>query len=156
VAKSGYTLRYRTGYRSAKKPATPKGRFQQAIWQSADVGDIKVTVTVANAQSVPGLKINISAAGLGLLQEAGLWTDKIDIFFIQRDDASLHAEVEGQTLTLRLTASAYEQLLAAGVPFEHLVKLGPGISSLRVLVVDESSGRMGSFTIPAQALGGGS
>ena len=78
--------------------------------------------------------------------------DRLDIFFIQRDDAGLKAQVEGQTLGLRLRPGTYQNLLAAGVPFEHFVRLGAGTASLRIVVVDENSGRMGSVTIPAAAL----
>ena len=82
--------------------------------------------------------------------------DKLDVFFVQREDAGLHAEVEGQTLSLRLTPATYKNMMTAGVPFEGVVKLKQGITSLRVLVVDENSGRMGSFTILAQGLSGAS
>ena len=78
--------------------------------------------------------------------------DKLDIFFIQRDDAGLHAQVEGQTLGLRLKSSTYERLMPTGVPFSHFVEMAPGMGSLRVLVVDENSGRIGSVTIPASNL----
>jgi len=50
-------------------------------------------------------------------QQAGRWMDKLDIFFIQRDDAGLHARVEGQTLGLRLKSQTYQRLLTTGVPF---------------------------------------
>jgi hypothetical protein len=43
-------------------------------------------------------------------------------------------------------------VLTAGVPFEHPVKVKPGTGSLRVIVIDRNSGRMGSVTIPAAAL----
>ena len=156
AGKSGFTLRYRTGYMSAKEPVTLKERFQQAIWQPADASEIKVTAVVAETQSGGGLKINITASNLGLLQQDGHWMDKLYVFFVQREDAGLHAEVEGQTLSLRLTLATYNSMMAAGVPFESVVKLKHGTTSLRVLVVDENSGRIGSFTIPAQALGGAS
>ena len=58
-----------------------------------------------------------------------------------------------QTLGLRLKSATYQSLLPQGLPFEHEVVLRPGMASLRVLVVDENSGRMGSVTIPAPDLG---
>jgi hypothetical protein len=57
-----------------------------------------------------------------------------------------------EALGLRLKSSTYQNLLSAGVPFERFVQLRPGMASLRVLVVDENSDRMGSVTIPAPAL----
>jgi VWFA-related protein len=152
----GLTLRYRTGYLYSKEPSTLKDRFQQAVWRPLDVSEISVTagVTSMNSPSNPGAKINLDilAGDLGLQQQASRWMDKLDIFFIQRDDAGLRAQVEGQTLGLRLKPSTYQNLLSAGIPFEHVVQLKPGMASLRVLVVDENSGRMGSVTIPGPAL----
>jgi hypothetical protein len=151
----GVNLRYRTGYLFQKEPSTLKDRFNQAVWRPAEMDEVAVSATV-DAQS-PGatLKIKIAASDLGLQQQDGRWTDKLDIFFIQRDDAGLHAQVEGQTLGLRLKSSTYQSLLSGGVPFDHFVQLLPGMASLRVLVVDENSGRMGSVTVPAAALGAG-
>ena len=152
----GLTLRYRTGYLYTKEPATLKDRFQQAVWRPRDVSEISVTAGVMPASSGTKIKLDILAADLGLQQQAGRWMDKLDIFFIQRDDAGIHAQVEGQTLGLRLSSSTYQSLLASGIPFDHVVQMKPGMGSLRILLVDENSGRMGSVTIPAQALGGSS
>ncbi len=154
----GVSLRYRTGYLYGKEPSTLKDRFQQAIWRPLDVSEIAVTASL-DPQTDPQnsnakLKIGIAAADLGLEQRAGLWMDKLDIFFIQRDDAGLHAQAEGQTLGLRLKPATYQSLLASGVPFEHDVQLKKGTASVRVLVVDENSSRMGSVTLPASAFGG--
>lgn len=148
----GLTLRYRTGYLYAKEPSTLKDRFQQAVWRPLDVSEIAVTASTTTQSPGAQLKLGIMAADLGLQQQAGLWMDKLDIFFIQRDDAGLHAQVEGQTLGLRLKPSTYQKLLSAGVPFDHSVQLQKGMASLRVLVVDENSGRMGSVTIPGSSL----
>ncbi len=101
------------------------------------------------------MKINIAAGDLGLKEQDGRWMDNLDIFFIQRDDAGLHAQLDGQTLGLQLKSSTYQSLLAEGVPFDHFVELRPGMDSLRVLVVDRNSGRMGSVTVPASAMNSG-
>jgi VWFA-related protein len=158
----GVSLRYRTGYLYAKEPSTLKDRFRQAIWRPLDVSEIAVTASLdpqKDPQTDPQtagakLKIGIAAADLALEQRAGLWMDKLDIFFIQRDDAGLHAQAEGQTLGLRLKPSTYQGLLASAIPFEHVVQLQKGTASVRVLVVDENSSRMGSVTLPASAFGG--
>ncbi|MGA2049164.1 MAG: VWA domain-containing protein [Terracidiphilus sp.] len=152
----GITLRYRMGYLYAKEPVSMKDRFKQAVWRPQDVSEIAVSADTAPKS--PGtdakldIKLDIVAADLGLQQRAGLWMDKLDIFMIQRDDAGIKAQVEGQTLGLRLKPSTYQELLSRGVPFESQVQMRPGMGSLRVLVVDENSGRMGSVTIPASAL----
>jgi VWFA-related protein len=150
----GLTLRYRTGYLYSKEPATLKDRFQQAVWRPLDVSEISVTAGVTAANPGARIKLDILTADLGLQQQAERWMDKLDIFFIQRDDAGIHAQVEGQTLGLRLKSSTYQSLMASGVPFEHVVQMKPGMASLRILLVDENSGRMGSVTIPAPALAG--
>jgi VWFA-related protein len=152
---NGLTLRYRTGYMFAKEPVSLKDRFQQAVWRPRDMSEVSVTAGVTPINPGAKVKIDIMAGDLGLQQQADRWMDKLDIFFIQRDDAGLHAQVEGQTLGLRLKPSTYQSLLSAGVPFERFVQLRPGMASLRVLVVDENSGRMGSVTIPALALEAG-
>ncbi len=153
--KRGVALRYRTGYLFEKEPATLKDRFQQAVWRPMDVNEIAVAADVAPGSTGANVKINIAAADLGLQQHADRWLDKLDIFFIQRDDEGRHAQVEGQTLGLRLKSSTYQRLLPVGVPFEQFVQMRQDMASLRILVVDENSGRMGSITIPAQAMKAG-
>lgn len=155
VGKHGLTARYRTGYLYAKEPSTLKERFQQAVWLATDANEVAVTAGVGLMNPGANVKINVATGDLGMKQQGGRWMDRLDIFFIQRDDAGIHAEVEGQRLGLRLKPATYESLLPSGVPFEHTVRLKAGTASLRVVVVDENSGRMGSVTIPASALGGG-
>ena len=154
TGRRGLTLSYRTGYVFEKEAATLKERFQQAIWRPVDVSEIAVSANVDAANDGANVKINIAAKDLGLQEQAGRWMDKLDIFFIQRDDAGLRAHVVGQTLGLKLKSSTYEKLIPEGVPFEHFVVARPGTASLRVLVVDENSGRMGSVTIPSSAMSG--
>ena len=131
-----------------------KERFQQAIWQPLDASEIRVTAAVPQSASGSEVKVNIAAADLDFVQGSGRRIDQLDIFFIQRDDAGLHAQMEGQTLGLRLLPATYQNALTAGIPFQQPVKLKPGTGSLRVLVIDRNSGRMGSVTIPDSALRG--
>jgi VWFA-related protein len=152
TGRRGLSLRYRTGYLFDKEPATLRERFQKAVWDPTDVSEIAVSASLAPAGREAKVMITMAAKDLGLEQHAGRWMDRLDIFFIERDDAGIHAQVEGQTLGLRLRSATYERLMPGGIPFDHVVAMKPGMASLRVLVVDENSGRMGSITIPGGAL----
>jgi VWFA-related protein len=148
-------LRYRTGYLYAKEPATLKERFQQAVWLPTDADQLAVTAQPVLQKAGLSLKITVAGGDLALEQKSGRWSDNLDVFFVQRDDAGLHALLEGKRMGLQLKDSTVKGILASGLSFEHKVQLKPSISSLRILVVDENSGRMGSVTIPAASLPAG-
>jgi VWFA-related protein len=148
------TLRYRTGYQYDKEPATLKDRFRQAIWQPADVAEIALTAKPLAAAKGLTLKLNIAATDLDLAQQGEFWTGKLDIFLVERDDAGLHAKVTGQTMGLRLKPATYQKLMRDGIPLEQSMEIKPDTGSVRVVVVDENTGRMGSVTIPTTAIGG--
>lgn len=145
------TLRYRTGYLYEKEPATLKERFQNAVWRPADQSEIALTATPARDDKAASLKLNIAATDLALAQQAGFWMDKLDIFLVQRDDAMLHAKLDGQTLGLRLKASTYERVLKEGISVDEAIKSVPANGALRIVVVDENTGRIGTVTVPASA-----
>jgi len=98
------------------------------------------------------LKLNIAATDIALAEQAGLWTDKLDIFLVQRDDAMLHAKLEGQTLGLRLKPSTYQQVLRDGINIDEPIRSLPENGALRVVVVDENTGRIGTLTLPVTSL----
>ena len=138
--RNGVSLRYRTGYLYAKEPTTLKERFQQAVWLPTDANQIAVTATpVFHANSLC-VKITIAAGDLTLEEKSGRWSSNLDVFLVQRDDAALHAQVEGKRLGLQLKASTLQDLLKNGLSVERTVQLKPAITSLRILVVDENSG----------------
>jgi VWFA-related protein len=146
------TLRYRTGYLYEKEPATLKERFQNAVWHPADQSEIALSATPARDGKAASLKLNIAATDIALAEQAGLWTDKLYIFLVQRDDAKLHGKLEGQTLSLRLKPSTYQQVLRDGINIDETIRSLPENGALRVVVVDENTGRIGTLTLPVTAL----
>jgi VWFA-related protein len=152
AGRKGIVLRYRTGYFYAAEPATMKERFQQAVWNSADATQISISVTPRHSPDGYELKLNIAARDLDLIHDGDFSSDKLDIFLVERDDAALSAKVTGQALGLRLSASTYQRVLRDGISIEQKKDSKPASGSLRVLVVDENSGRMGSVTLPVAAL----
>jgi VWFA-related protein len=147
-------LRYRTGYQYASEPSTLKDRFRQAIWQPLDVNEIAVTANPVGASAGATLRINIATKDLALKLQDGRWVDKLDIFVVEREDDGLHARIAGQTLGLALKPPTYQSLQGEGIPFEQHIERKQDMGSLRIVVVDENSGRMGSVTVPASILRG--
>jgi VWFA-related protein len=145
-------LRYRTGYVFEKDPATIKERFERAVWQSRDMTEIAINATATQDSKDRALLLNIAATDLQMAETGDRWTDKLDIFLIERDDAAIHARVTGRTLGLRLRTATYQKVLRDGIPIGQPLPSAPKGGSMRVVVVDESSGRMGSVTIPAITL----
>jgi VWFA-related protein len=149
TTRRGVILRYRTGYFYANEPTTLKERFQRAIWQPLDVNEIAISAHPANSEDGVALKLNITTGDLALKQDHDRLVDKLDIFLIQRDKEEAHARVTGQSLGLALLPATYQKLLGQGLPFEQLVHQVQNAGSVRIIVVDENSGRMGSITVPA-------
>jgi VWFA-related protein len=152
TSRRGATLRYRTGYQYAKEPDTLKERFGHTIWQPFDANEISVS---ANPTVVPGgasLKLDIAMTDLALTQKDDRWVDNLDIFLVQRDDDGLHARAIGQTLALALKPDTYQRLLKEGIKLDQPIGREQNTGSVRVVVVDENSGRMGSITLPTTAL----
>jgi hypothetical protein len=116
------------------------------------MSEIGLTATPARDPKVAGLSLNITATDLELAQQNERWIDQVGIFLALRDDSGLHARITGQSLRLRLTAATYQKALHEGLSFDQLVKGDQTFDSIRIVVVDENSGRIGSVTVPATTL----
>jgi VWFA-related protein len=153
TSRRGITVRSRTGYLCEQEPPTLKERFQAAVWRPSDSIGITLSAAITGAASAGStIHLNIAAADLGMEQQTGRWMDKLDIFLIQRDDAGKRSHVDGQALVMNLKPETYRKSMSSGIPFEHSLEMQPGMSSVRIVVVDNNSGRIGSVTIPSSAL----
>ena len=158
-ARKDVKLRYRAGYLYAEESTTTKERFQQAIWSPQDATDLALTAEGATGQAPadePVIKLRIAFPSVALQQRGdqrpGRWTDQLYIFVAVRDDAVQKAEVSGDTLRLSLKQATYESGMPEGIPYQRAVEVRSKLGSVRVIVVDGNSGKMGSVTLPASAL----
>jgi hypothetical protein len=76
-------------------------------------------------------------------------TGKLDVFLVMRDDTGAGAMVKEQTLMLDLSQDTYNRFMRDGIPFQQYIGEKESHESVRMIVVDESSGRFGSITIPS-------
>jgi VWFA-related protein len=152
VGRHDATLRYRTGYKYDKEPTTLKERFKQAIWQPNDASEIALKAKPVADAAGDALRITVAGADLDLAQQSTRWMGKVDIFVVQRDEEGLRAAVSGKTVGLRLKAATYERAMREGLTFDERLDSKREGGTLRVIVVDGSSGRIGSVTVPTTAL----
>ena len=146
------TLRYRSGYFYRKEPTTIKERFKNAVLEPEDATEIALTADPLPGSNGHTIELGIAATDLEIAQNDAFWTDKLDVYVVQREVSGTKARVTGQTMGLRLKSTTYQQYLREGIPFNQVLEVGAGVGSIRIVVVDENSGRMGSVTIPADAL----
>ena len=154
------TVRYRTGYQYNKEPTSLKDRFTQAVWQTDDSREIGISAQPVTDAVGKALRVTVAGTDLDLTQQnlaAGkleIWSGKLDIFLVERDSAGQRAHVTGQTVGLHLKPATYQHAVSDGLTFDQRVQLEPkaGLGSLRVVVVDVNSGRIGSVTVPAAAM----
>ena len=154
----GAVLRYRSGYLAAKPLSDPKEEFQDAVWGPVDSTGIALSAKVVSHAPVGKIQLRISVKDLALDRQSARWTDRVDVFLAERQDYTGHAKTSGETIDLALKPSTYQSMLATGLAYQRAVEAKPetgqpeSTSSLRFVVIDESSGRMGSITLPASAL----
>jgi VWFA-related protein len=159
------TVRYRTGFQYDKEPSTLKERFAQAVWQPTDAKEIAISAQPVTDAAGQALRVTVAGTDLDLSQQelaqnaAGskrkIWSGKLDIFVVERDDSGRRAHVTGRTVGLHLKPVTYQHAISDGLTFDQRVQLGAksAVASLRVVVVDVNSGRIGSVTVPSSALG---
>ena len=148
-------LRYRTGYLYNEDSGNTQQRFQAAVWSPQDATGIALTAEAASNSGIPAVKLRITFPGLGLEKTEGKdprWQDQLYIFVAQRDDATQKAEISGDTLRLSLKQATYDSGMPAGIPYSRDIDIKSKLGSVRIIVVDGNSGKMGSVTLPSSAL----
>jgi VWFA-related protein len=145
--RAGLTLRYRTGYLYAKEPATIKDRIRQAVWDAGDANGIGLSARLARDGNTTTAKLTVAATDLALAQQADRWTGKLHIVVAVRDDSTLKASLTGRTIEMRLKPATYQSSLREGLAVDQPIAEAAHPQLIRVLVIDENSGRIGAVTL---------
>ncbi|HEX4320992.1 MAG TPA: VWA domain-containing protein [Acidobacteriaceae bacterium] len=168
-------LTYRNGYFYGEPSSSTRELFHQAIWSPQDVGDVALVAHAVKTTEGNTIELRIAFASLALKPQvpgqagegqsiqaqssesqsksaANRWTDQLYIFIAQRDDATQKAEVTGDTLRLSLKQETYASGMPDGIPYTHPIEVKSKLGSVRILVVDGNSGKIGSVTLPSSAL----
>lgn len=156
VHRSGVEVRHRKGYlASANPPGTDEDRatlLASAARSPLDATAIGVSVRL-NANQNPTdsprkFEIILDSKDLILRQEEGRWLGKVRLLLARKKADGSVAGWETHTLSLRLTQASYDKVLGEGFHLDGQLLVEPEVRELRVVVCDDTTGAMGSVSVP--------
>jgi VWFA-related protein len=154
--RKGVVIHSRTGYLYSTEDADPRSHFEAVAWQPEDSPEISLTADAgpspADGPGICRLRVKIRLRDLVLNPKDGRDTDKVDVYLLQRDEYNGQAHSSGETLDLALKPETREKMQTSGFSYERAFRLDGKTGSVRLIVVDENSGKIGSLTISRDAL----
>ena len=162
VKRSGVKLRYRSGY--VATPYTPMNATQknhvlaEAQWSPIQATEIGLSLQAEPATAAggkPGIRFAIIAdpAELRFTDLEGRHAADLVVTLAQKAaDGHLVFE-ETKTLTLRLRDDPYKAVMARGLRLTGSQAVDPAAIEFRVVILDMSTGRLGSLQVPMAKLG---
>jgi len=159
ISRPGINLRYRTTYQTEAPrpvPGSPAADLANAMNRPMDATAIPISASATLGRGRLDLKVSLDISSLGLDLSGGLWKGRIELAagFVAADGAQA-GEVLSKTVTFHLRPVTYSSLLQSGVRDHEEMKIPAKAVSLRVLVANLASGRIGTLTIPLSGLESG-
>jgi VWFA-related protein len=149
----GVTLRYKEGYYSETpgrlKADERRTAAEQALTGIMDATAIPIAASATRARNTLKLLIALRPATLAMEKKGGRWRGAIE--FAMRFAKENGAQSGAGTLRkveFNLTQTRWDAALRDGLVFSRTIEVPKDAKSLRVLVRDNSSGEIGTLTIP--------
>jgi VWFA-related protein len=160
VNRPGAEVRSRRGYGAlAVKPLTEKQRGSTlTAWaeEPLDATEIRINAgafAVAGKPNVRRVDVGIDASALQMEEKAGRWTGMVEVAILYGNATGKKTKGTQQTLRLNLKPERLQAVLSGGMVVSSVVpvineKGKPIATTLRVVVMDGTSGKAGSVRIP--------
>jgi VWFA-related protein len=155
TAQRGVQLRYRQGYfapglRSTEK-VKPADRLRAAVSSPVSVSEIGLDARLepdAGVSTDLKLALRIDGADLDLLSENGKWSGGVNLVVMQTGPAGELLGGISQIVQLTLSQDSLQRMLGGGWIHRISVPRQANAAWLRIGLLDERSGRVGSIKIP--------
>jgi len=153
TSRAGVRLRYRASYR-ATLPARPNAQEQKEMLTTLATSPLEYSGIHFNVQGEPGptadprFVVHIPADQLQWSSQEANVHSKLQVWFLQKRASGEDLATNTLKTDLRLTADAYEEEPDQAVSFASDLKLDPSAAKVRVMILDENSGKIGTLDVP--------
>jgi len=156
VKRPGVEVRYRRGYFAFKEEQRSDQQVRQeladALWSPLDAMAIPLVMRLDPVnEPEPGLLRAYLATDLHALtteQTNGHWLGAVDVLIVQQDKAGKALDSSLQTLNFDLDQAKRDAMFKTGVPLGKYLRPKPGLKTVRAIVMDRKSGKVGSLIVP--------
>jgi hypothetical protein len=149
VNRSDTTVRHRSGYWDAPEAIDANRELQEATWSPLDATAVGLTaVSGLTASGDVDLRVSVDIATLSLERSGARWKGRVRVVVVQSNDDREQVNFSDETLGLELKADTYERMLREGFAYHRVIRLSPRATRLRIVVMDQNSGQIGSLFVP--------
>ncbi len=154
VARKGADVRYRKGYFATpvmagdSQPAAEV--LRNALFSPADATAMGLTASLtpdaAHAESFI-LTLGMDLQNLSLAAKNDRWNDVLNFIVAQESTSGAILDATQNAITINVTDENRERLLKDGLTIKVAITPAPGLSQIRVAVMDQATGNVGSLRI---------
>jgi len=156
VKDKNYEIRSRTAYRAGKEDVPTEQQRQNllrdALWSPVSATGIGLAVRADKVDQPKAgslhLTMAISSGDLTLDPKDGKWAGAVDYLIAQRSADGRFLTRTAKGVALNFDEQQVRQLRTDGVTISDTVEPVAGAAEIRVVLLDRTSGKIGSVTVP--------
>ncbi len=154
VSRPSVNVRTKQGYLAQDRPTPTSAQIEdtlkKAVWSPLDSTRLSVAARVDPSSSLPNasrFSFAITPSEMNLRQANGRYMGELDLLVIQHRKGGKQAAEPKKTITLALTPERYQRILQNGMVLTEDLTIHADTIAVRIIVLDRSSGAIGSVTM---------
>ena len=144
----GTDVRYPKAYQVSPFSPPPEQLLAIAAETSLDFTQLGVTARLENDGGVLRVPISVGSDGILLRDAGGHWAGELDFLIIQRSADGAALDQLSRSVSMNQDTAKHEAFLKEGVHATLTLEPKPGLSEIKLVVLDRNSTRVGSLSVP--------
>jgi hypothetical protein len=161
VRGKGFEVRHRNGYfaypDSSSNADDRNAQLNLAMHSPLDATAVGISVRLlpgGDGEATPrAMEIILDAKDLAFRHENGKWVGSLRVLLGRKTSDGRLRDSETHTIQLRLTQNSYDRAMREGLLLDGQFRILPEVRELRVVVCDDTTGAIGSLSVPLAPFG---